>query len=219
MGFFLLHFGSILLCVYMVWGSGMQTVGGWLGQTWSVTDPDRGQLLVLVAGLYCVRHTVTLFYLLVRKVEWGEVFGLSLFMMIFEVTLCALAAGAFRAQPVPFGLVDVLAVALILFGSFLNTGSEVQRKWWKRNPENKGHCYTEGLFRWSMHINYFGDTVLFIGWCLLTATWWTLVLPVLMAASFVFFHIPGLDSYLEDRYGDEFVEYAKKTKKFMPFIY
>ena len=56
-------------------------------------------------------------------------------------------------------------------------------------------------------------------WCLLTASVWTLVLPVFMAASFVFHHIPGLDAYLEQRYGDEFVEYAKKTKKFMPFVY
>ena len=197
----------------------MQVEGGWPGQTWSVSDPNRGQLLVAVACFYWARHTVTLFYLLVRKVEWGEVVGLSLFMVIFEVSLCVLAAGEFQAQAVPFGLVDVLAIALILFGSFLNTGSEVQRKWWKGNPDNKGRCYTEGLFRWSMHINYFGDTVLFFGWCLLTATWWTLVMPVLMAASFIFFHIPGLDAYLEDRYGVEFVEYAGKPKKFMPFIY
>ena len=84
-----------------------------------------------MALLYRARHTATLFYLLVRKVEWGEVLGLSLFMTIFEVTLCALAAGALRDQAVPFGLVDGLAIALILFGSFLKTGSEVQRKWWK----------------------------------------------------------------------------------------
>jgi len=219
LGFFLLHLGSISLCVYMIWGSGLQTVGGWLGQHWSVVDPKRGELLVLVAGLYWARHTVTLFYLLVRRVEWGEVLGLSLFVVTFEVGLCALAAGVFRDHAVPFNLVDGLAIALVLFGSFLNTGSELQRKWWKRKPENKGHCYTQGLFRWSMHINYFGDTVLFVGWCLLTASWWTLALPILMAASFVFFHIPGLDSYLEDRYGDEFIEYAGKTKKFMPFVY
>jgi protein-S-isoprenylcysteine O-methyltransferase Ste14 len=189
-GFFVLHLGSIVLCLYMVWGAGIETVGGWLGQTWTVTDPVRGQLLVAVASLYWVRHSVALFYLLVRKVEWGEVFGLSLFMVSFEVAFCVLAAGALRDQAIVFGL-----------------------------PENKGHCYTEGLFAWSMHINYFGDTVLFTGWCLLTANWWTLALPILMAASFIFFHIPGLDTYLADRYGDEFVEYASKTKKFMPFVY
>ncbi len=40
-----------------------------------------------------------------------------------------------------------------------------------------------------------------------------------MAGSFIFYHIPGLDTYLEERYGDEFVEYSKKTKKFMPLVY
>lgn len=218
-GFFVLHLGSVVLCVYMVWGAGIQTLGGWLGQTWSVTDPARGQLLVAVAALYWVRHSVTLFYLLVRKVEWGEVIGLSLFMVSFEVAFCVLAAGALRDQAIALEALDGVAIALVLFGSFLNTGSEVQRKWWKRHPENKGHCYTKGLFAWSMHINYFGDTVLFTGWCLLTANWWTLVLPIMMAASFILFHIPGLDAYLADRYGDEFVEYASKTKKFMPFVY
>ncbi len=44
-GFCLLHLGSVLLCVYVVWGTGMQTLGGWIGQTWTVTDPVRGQLL------------------------------------------------------------------------------------------------------------------------------------------------------------------------------
>ncbi len=218
-GFCLLHLGSVLLCVYVVWGTGMQTLGGWIGQTWTVADPVRGQLLVGAAVLYWVRHTVTLFYLLVRKVGWGEVIGLSLFMVIFELGLCLLGAGVLRDQAVSVGLLDGVAIVLILAGSFLNTGSEVQRKWWKRHPENKGHCYTEGLFAWSMHINYFGDTVLFTGWCLLTASWWTLVLPVFMASGFIFHHIPGLDAYLEERYGDEFVEYAKKTKKFMPLVY
>ncbi|MDP6947151.1 MAG: DUF1295 domain-containing protein [Myxococcota bacterium] len=218
-GFFLFHLASIVLCAYMVWGPGVETLGGWFGQAWAVTDPARGQVLFAVATLYWLRHALTLFYLLVRKVEWGEVIGLSLFMGAFEVGLCMLAAGAWRDEATAFGPIDGVAIALVLFGSYLNTASEVQRKWWKRHPENKGRCYTEGLFAWSMHINYFGDTVLFTGWCLLTANWWTLLAPLLMAASFVFFHIPGLDAYLEERYGDEFVEYAGKTKKFMPFIY
>ena len=70
-----------------------------------------------------------------------------------------------------------------------------------------------------MHINYFGDTVLFIGWCMLTASLWALALPALMGASFIFYHIPGLDAYLAERYGAEFEEYAAETKKFVPFLY
>ena len=40
-----------------------------------------------------------------------------------------------------------------------------------------------------------------------------------MAGMFIFFHIPGLDSYLDEHYGEEFKIYAKKTKRFVPFIY
>ncbi len=109
LGFCLLHFCSILLCGYIVLGTGTQTIGGWFGQNWMVNDPIRGQVLLGVASLYWVRHSVTLFYLLVRKVEWGEVFGLVVFMMIVEVGLCLLAAGAFRSQTVPLGVLDAVA--------------------------------------------------------------------------------------------------------------
>ena len=70
-----------------------------------------------------------------------------------------------------------------------------------------------------MHINYFGDTIMFAGWCLFTSNAWTLVVPLIMASMFIFYHIPGLDFYLEGRYGEEFQVYSDRTKKFIPFIY
>ena len=162
---------------------------------------------------------LTLFYLLNRKVAWGESIGLSLFIAFFEIGLLLIGGGLFREQALPFGWVDLFAVLLVILGSFLNSFSELQRKWWKKDPANKGHCYTQGLFRYSMHINYFGDTVLFTGWCLLSGNTGTLILPLFMALSFVFYHIPGLDTYLLTRYGQEFESYAKQTKRFIPFIY
>jgi steroid 5-alpha reductase family enzyme len=184
-----------------------------------VVDSLRARLVLGVTALYLVRHGITLFYLLKRRVAWSEAIGLGCFLILFEVGFCVLAAGMLRSAAAPIGGVDYIAIALVLVGSFLNTYSEMQRKWWKDKPENKGRCYTRGLFGLSMHINYFGDTVLFAGWSILTATLWTLVLPVLMGSMFVFYHIPGLDSYLEQRYGDEFREYRKRTKKFIPFVY
>ena len=192
-----------------------------LGIAFGLDLPDRPRaiLLAFIAALYFCRHLVTLFYLLVRKVEWAEVIGLSVFMIAFEIGFVLLGGGAFGGQMVPFGGLDVLALALVLLGSFLNTYSEMQRKWWKADPANKGHCYTLGLFRHAMHINFFGDVVLFTGWALLTANLWTLALPLAMGLSFAFFHIPGLDTYLAGRYGDEFSAYAARTKKLIPFVY
>ncbi len=175
----------------------------------------RAQILVLIAALYFGRHLVTLFYLLARRVDWAEVLGLAVFMALFEIGFVWLAGQATTA----FGVVDIVGVILIAIGSYLNTYSEMQRKWWKADSANKGHCYTLGLFRYSMHINFFGDVVLFTGWALLTANLWALGLPILMASMFIFLHIPGLDTYLAGRYGDEFTAYAAKTKKLIPFVY
>ena len=95
----------------------------------------------------------------------------------------------------------------------------LQRKNWKTLPENQGQCYTGGLFKYSMHINYFGDSVSFTGWAVLTANGWALAMPALMTAMFIFVHIPGLDAYLAERYGASFEAYARRTKKFIPFVY
>ena len=211
-----LHMGIVAFAVWLALLGGLERL---TGGAWSFGDPVRARILVLCALLYALRHFLTLFYLLMRQVAWGEVFGLLAFMALFEIGLLLVGGGAFHASPIPLGGLDMVALGLLLVGSYLNTFSEIQRKWWKADAANKGHCYTQGLFRHSMHINFFGDMVLFTGWCLFTHTAWTLALPLLMSAMFVFLHIPGLDRYLADRYGVEFTAYAAKTKKLIPFVY
>lgn len=215
--FLALHLASVAVCAWLVLGDGVATAGGWLGFDWAIATRDRGLLLVGVTALYCGRHAVTLFVLLQRRVSWSEALGLGLFLIPLEVGYCLLGCGVAGAHPL--GWLDTVAVGLVLVGSYLNTASELQRKRWKAQPENKGRCYTGGLFRHSMHINYFGDVLSFTGWTALTATWWTFPVPLLMTALFVFVHIPGLDAYLARRYGDEFADYAARTKKLVPGIY
>ncbi len=212
------HFAIVLVCAWLIYGNGQKNSGQLLGKTWHFSDIQRAQILLLSAVVYWIRHVITLFYLLVRKVEWSEVFGLLVFIASFEIGLVLLGGGAFRDYSVDLNALDLIALILLLLGSPLNSYSETQRKWWKSDPANKGHCYTGGLFKYSMHINYFGDTVLFTGWCLLTANLWSLMFPLFMGLSFYYFHIPGLDSYLADRYGAEFTAYSQKTKKLIPFI-
>ena len=210
------HLAIVLFCVWLLNG-GLERMGGLFGQQWAFAHPGRAALLAGCAALYWLRHAVTLFYLLARRVDWPEVFGLLGFFALIEIGLL-LTGGLFAGGPL-FRPLDGLALALVLVGSYLNTASETQRKLWKRDPARKGRCYTDGLFKYSMHINYFGDTVMFTGWALLTASPWALVLPALMAAMFIGFHIPALDAYLAQRYPDDFPAYARTTKKFIPFIY
>ncbi len=114
---------------------------------------------------------------------------------------------------------DVIGILLYLFGSYLNTYSEYLRYIWKQRPENKGRLYKQGLCIYSIHINYFGDVVLFSGWAIITQNTTMLLIPFFMTLNFAVFIIPSLDDYLEKKYGEEFQEYAKSTKRFIPFIF
>ena len=217
--FILGHLSILLLGVWLSQLGGFSFICEAMGISSQLSDPTRADILLACMFLYWARHTFTVTYLLARRLAWSEVLGLLFFFAFFELSLLLVGGGAFREAPTALGKLDVFALCLLLTGSLLNSLSELQRKRWKSNPENKGHCYTKGLFQYSMHINYFGDTLLFLGWCLLAANLWTLILPAFMAASFVFYHIPALDSYLEKRYGEEFRVYSQKTKKFVPFLY
>lgn len=97
--------------------------------------------------------------------------------------------------------------------------SEFARHVWKQRPENRGRLYTERLFRYPRHPNYLGDLISFSGICFISGAWVTAVIPILMFAGFVFVNVPLLDSHLHDRYGTAFDQYARQTKKLIPFVY
>ena len=175
----------------------------------------RRLVLLAFAWFYFARVLATMFVFLKRGVDWTEALQVGPFLLIIQVALAWFGARA----TAPWGGLDTLAVLLYVVGSVLNTGSELQRKAWKARPENQGHLYTGGLFRLSRHVNYFGDVVLFTGFALLTRSPWALLVPALMAAMFVFLHIPLLDRYLRDRYGDEYVQWTTRSKKLVPFVY
>ncbi len=205
--FALLHGAVASVCLWLAFGA------------FEWADPTRAKVLAGASILYFLRHLVTLFVLLQRKVELSEGLGLTVFIAIFEIGFLLLGAGLLSGEATPFGLLDGVGVALLLIGSFLNTVSELQRRAWKKLQESKGRCYTGGLFAYSMHINYLGDSILFTGWAILTASFWAFAIPVLITCLFIFYHIPPLDTYLADRYGEEFKAYASKTAKFLPFLY
>lgn len=205
--FFGLHAGLVAVCTWLALG----------GFDWA--DPLRARVLAGCALLYFLRHTLTLFVLLKRRVLMSEVLGLIAFMAVFEIGFLLLGAGLLSGHETSFGWLDWVGVAMVGVGSILNSGSEVQRWLWKRKPTSKGKCYTKGLFAYSMHINYFGDSVLFTGWAILAASIFAWPVPIFITISFVWFHIPALDAYLANRYGADFTNYAARTAKFVPFVY
>lgn len=175
----------------------------------------RQVILMFCLLLYVLRLFITVFVFLKRKMAWSEMLLVSGLM---SFALFAFAKVGGNSQQ-PVGALDYIGILLYLFGSWLNTYSEYTRHIWKKKVENKGILYTGGLFKYSMHINYFGDIVLFSGLALIMQSFSLLVIPLIMALNFVFFIIPRLDKYLANKYGEEFKEYAGRTKKLISGIY
>lgn len=178
-------------------------------------DPLRGGLVVAASAVYFVRILGTTFVMVKREVTFTEAIGVGAWILAIHLTMAVFAG--LTAEPV--GWVAWVGVVLYVAGSIVNTGSEWLRKRWKDDPAHAGRLYTGGFFRYSVHVNYFGDTVLFTGFALITGSAWPLVIPGLMVCLFVFVNIPMLDKHLHEHYGEAFDAYASRTAKFVPFLY
>jgi protein-S-isoprenylcysteine O-methyltransferase Ste14 len=178
-------------------------------------SPDRQAALLVCVLLYLARAAHTLFVFVKRTIPWweaawgGGIIGCVLFFFLL---------GGLR-DPQPIGPVDLAGILLYIAGSYIGTASEHARHIWKARPGNRGHLYTEGLFRYSRHINYFGDLLLFGGCAVLTRQPWTGIVPLAMGLNFALVIIPAHDAYLAARYGSEFDHYARRTSKLVPFLY
>lgn len=181
----------------------------------SAAAPARAWLVVAFSLVYVLRVLVTTYVTVQRPVTYAEAALVGGWMFVIHATMGFVAAHVSAALD---GWA-VLGVVLYVFGSWMNTFSELQRRAWKARPENAGHLYTRGLFRWCRHPNYLGDTLLFTGFAAVTGSWVALVIPAIMAAGFVFAAIPALDRRLKAHYGDEFDRWAATTRRYIPLVW
>lgn len=210
-----LHLFLLGVAAWLAFGGGLSVVGGWVGQPWKAGDLARRVVLLSFGVFFFLRTFLTGVVLLKRKFGWEELGGVVLACAIYQVGFVLLGG----REVAPLGILDYLGMTLFLLGSYLNTGSEWQRKKFKEDPANKGKLYTGGLFRLARHINYFGDIVWVTGWALVTHNLWSAIVPVLLALGFNFGFIPPLHKYLSERYGEAYEEWTQRSKKLIPFVY
>lgn len=209
----------VACCVAVAWwllfGGGTAMAGAWFGRHWPAGDVVRRAVLAAALSIYFVRLLFTEFVFLKRGVSWSEVFTIAPWVFCIFVVL-GFAGGT---NSVPLGIAGVDGIALFLLGSWMNSYAEYQRHVWKKCPDHREKLFTGGLFRSVRHPNYLGDLISFSGLCLIAGRWLTAFIPVLMLCGFVFVNVPMLDGHLRDHYGEQFDEYARRTRKLIPFVY
>jgi len=178
-------------------------------------DICRQIVMFICCFVYFLRFSIGLFVFMQRKISWfeGGLVTVLFFLMFYTFGISA------GSHPDPIGPIDIAGIAMFLIGSYINILADYQRFSWKRQNENKGRLYTSGLFKYSMHINYFGDAIAYFGLALITYNIFCLCISMGMVVYFIAFEIPRLDEHLNKKYGNEFAEYSQVTKKFVPFVY
>ena len=212
------HVIEILLLYISFWilfGNG----GEWLEEHLKLQNAanaqDRRLIIYIFSLVTFLRIGYSTFFLVKRRMQWEEsisvAFAFGLYYIGFSLFVLP--------RSVPVATLDYIAIFLFVLGSILNTGGEILRDQWKKKPGNKGKIYTGGFFRYSRHINYFGDILWVTAYALVTKNLWSVIVPVLLFFFFAFYNAPKLDEYLKKKYGEGYDEYASKTKMLIPFIY
>lgn len=118
---------------------------------------------------------------------------------------------------------EFLGIIVWLCGYYLETVSDKQLFTFMHNPENKGKVLQTGLWRYSRHPNYFGETLMWIGIYLLALSvpghdaWTACITPLTIAFLLRFVTgVPLLENAMKDN--PEYQEYKRKTNTFIPWF-
>jgi steroid 5-alpha reductase family enzyme len=114
---------------------------------------------------------------------------------------------------------DWVGVALWFFGWLFETAADYQLLKFKKQPANKGLVMNKGVWRYSRHPNYFGETVVWWGIFIISISsgyWYISILSPLLI-TFLLLKVSGV-TLLEKRYAgnDAYAEYKKITSSFFP---
>ncbi len=222
------------------WGPGFVVIA-WVAFISSDGDPQRRLLLTVLTTLWGLRLGL---YLALRNLGHGEdpryramrtrceeKGGNFASRSFFRVYLLQAAVMWFVSLPVQVGQMFsepdepgwLTAVGVLLFavGFLFEATGDWQLARFKRNPENQGKVLATGLWRYTRHPNYFGNTCIWWGLFAIAAensgAWWTILAP--LAMNFLLLKVSGvalLERSLKQSKPD-YAAYTKRTSRFLPW--
>jgi len=214
----LIHLVEIILIWISYWIM-FQKGGDWFEKHLHINNADgadfRRTIILAFSIIIFLRMAYSTFFLVKRKISWEESLSIPFAFALYYIGFSLFVL----PESQPLGLLDFFAIFIFIIGCVLNTGGEILRDIWKKKPDNKGKIYTGGFFRYSRHINYFGDLLWVIAFAMITRNWFAVSIPILLFFFFAFYNAPKLDEYLQGKYGKEYDNYAAKTKMLIPYIF
>lgn len=202
---------------------------------WQVPEvSERGFLALFLVNLWALRLAFHIWerhrgedhrYGAMRKKFGAKWWWWSLFqiflLQIILIWLIASPLAAAMAGSSALGVLDYAGFGLAVLGLGLETASDAQLARFRRDPANAGKVMDRGLWAWSRHPNYFGETMLWWGFFLIGigggAAWWTIVSPLIMTV--LLLKVSGI-SMMEDGMDDRrpaYADYKRRVSAFIPW--
>jgi len=152
--------------------------------------------------------------------RWVTVFGLQ-GVLLWVISL-VLQVGQISAIPARLIILDFLGAIVWTVGFIFEAVADWQLYSFKADPANKGKVMNKGLWAYSRHPNYFGETLVWWGLFLITlatpGSFWVVICPLLI--TFLLLKVSGV-TLLEKIIVDsrpEYEEYIKSTSSFIPWF-
>jgi steroid 5-alpha reductase family enzyme len=163
----------------------------------------RGAIVVVLAGVWSVGLAQMLFrrwrknhasggderyQMAVEKFKpganlwWMTLLSLVVAQTIFVTVLNLPLEMAIMSKVQGISTLDVVGFALIALGGAIEVIANRHLEVFKRDPANKGKTLMTGLWAWSRHPNYFGNTLVYFGFFVVAIReprlWWTVAGPI-----------------------------------------
>lgn len=224
--------------VDLFWGLGFVFVSFFYFLTTDDYDPRKIILIILVT-VWGLRLSI---YLAWRNIGKGEDFRYMQFrkkygdkrywwisffqtfllqgILMWLISVPLLAAQYYNLNN-SLGILDYAGIILWLTGLFFETTGDIQLAHFKADPSNKGKVLNTGLWRFTRHPNYFGDSAVWWGYgffCLASGSYLPVLGSVLMTALII--KVSGvalLEKSLTDQ-KPQYKEYIQKTSAFLPWF-
>ncbi len=223
--------------VDIFWGTAF-VLAGWVYFTLTPTGAAERKLLIsLLVTLWGLRLSIYIFWRNHGKPEdfryqkwrrengpswwWRSFFQVFLLQgLLAWIISIPLLVAQVATQPARLGWLDFAGILIWAIGFFFESAGDWQLARFKANPANRGKVLQDGVWRYTRHPNYFGDSAQWWGYYLVAAAaggWWTVYSPILM--TFLLLRVSGvalLEKTLETR--PQYRDYIEKTSAFIPWF-
>ena len=141
--------------------------------------------------------------------------GVVLYLVAFPLMFSNMQEGE------DWGWINFFGVVCWVIGFYFEAVGDYQKFRFKTKPQNQGRTIMTGLWKYTRHPNYFGETMMWWGIFLVSigSGWWyiTIISPILL--TFLLLKVSGV-AMLEEKYkGDPVYDaYKKHTPAFFPWF-